>query len=74
MQEIKDALERYVKHKVPTGGFLQAVLENDLQQACAKADHINQFRIWEIVHYCWNHVPAQAWGSREAVRTWLGHG
>lgn len=71
MQEIKESLQRYVDNKIPTGGFLTAVLSNDLKEACVRADHINIRRIPEIVAYCYNNIPAICWGSRERVQAWL---
>lgn len=71
MQDIKDSLERYVKHKISPGGFLRAVLENDLTNAVARADYINIQRIPEIVRYVYNEVPGTAWGSPELVEEWL---
>ena len=37
-QSTMDSLRRYAQHHIPTGGFLQAVLENNLMQACGRAD------------------------------------
>ena len=71
MQEIEDALERYKHYRIRTGGFLNAVLENDLEQACVKADCINRNRLFEIVSYVANYLPPEAWGSPEKVRKWL---
>lgn len=71
MEEIKAALDRYVNHKIPTGGFLRAVLENDLKEACGRADVTNRYRLFEIVNYCYNEIPGSGWGSPENVAAWL---
>ncbi len=71
MEEIKASLERYVNHKIPTGSFLRAVLENDLKEACGRADMINKHRLFEIVSICYNDLPGNCWGSPEKVRAWL---
>ena len=34
---MRDALDRYVKQGIPTGGCLRAILANDLMQAFARA-------------------------------------
>lgn len=68
---LTDSLDRYANQRVPTGGFLRAVLENDLKESCARADDHNQRLIWEIVEYCWNELPATCWGSPERVAAWL---
>lgn len=70
-KEIKEAIDRYVKDKIPTGGFLKSVLSNDLVGAITRADHINKADLEEIVHYCiWN-IPSNCWGSPEIYRSWV---
>ena len=71
MQEIIETLERYVNDRCPTGGFLHAVLSNNLTEACAKADMRNQSRLAEIVVYIYNNLPIICWGSPEKVDKWL---
>lgn len=66
-----DALDRYVEHRIPTGGFLQAVLENDLFAAMGKADVYNRQSLFDIVEYIYNELPRACWGSPDAVETWL---
>lgn len=68
---IKQALDNYGTDGVPTGGFLRAVLSNDLFLALRKADIDNQHDIFEIVHYVYNELPGNCWGSKEAVAAWL---
>lgn len=38
----REALVRMVEHGFEPGGFVQAVLDNDLVRAAGKADHINR--------------------------------
>lgn len=72
--DIKDSLDLYAKHGCPTGGFLAAVLSNDLKDACARADSDNRHAIFDIVSYIYNNLPSGCWGSRERVRAWIDHG
>lgn len=69
--DYKETLERYVQNKIPTGGFLKAVLENDLVEAFGQADDINKYRIGEIIKYIYNELPSLCWGSPEKVQNWL---
>jgi len=48
------------------------VLENDLFGAFHKADDVNRYRLYEICKYIWNELPGICWGSKEAVKKWLG--
>ena len=71
MQDIIETLDLYVNKRIPTGGFLEAVLSNNLSEACARADHINQQRLFQIVQYIYNNLPCDCWGSPEKVKSWL---
>lgn len=64
-------IRNYIERRVPPGGFLLAILTNDLREACARANHINQRLIFEIVVWFWNEAPANCWGSHERVEEWL---
>lgn len=71
MEYIKETLKLYVEDRCPTGGFLRAVLSNDLTEACARADQRNQRQLHEIVTYIYNNLPMICWGSPEKVNAWL---
>jgi len=66
-----ESLKNYVEVGVPPGGFLEAVLSNDLKEAFGRADINNRYAMFDIVSYCWNHIPSQCWGSKETVTEWL---
>lgn len=70
-EDLYGALERYLNHGIMSGGFLTAVLENDLAGACGRADHENIKNIPNIVGYIYNHVPSNSWGSKEKVQAYL---
>lgn len=67
----RESIDRYVEHGVPTGGFLRAVLSNDLSGACERADVYNQIALCCIVAYLYNKCPGACWGSPESVAAWL---
>lgn len=69
--DLHGGLIRYILDGVPTGGFLLAVLSNDLRQACDRADHVNKLYIAQIVGFLNTHAPADCWGSAERVVAWL---
>jgi hypothetical protein len=68
---LTEGLRLYFEHHRPTGGFLTAVLENDLRAACERADMTNRRMLFDIVSWLYNEAPAQAWGSKERVERWL---
>lgn len=71
MVQIKEKLRLYLEHGIEPGGFLMAVLSNDLVGAFSKADNENLQILDEIVKYVYNNLPSNSWGSREIVSTWL---
>jgi hypothetical protein len=69
--EMIEALRRYVEMRCPVGGFLTAVLSNDLMNAAGKADDGNFNALGAYCAYLYNHMPAACHGSREKVAAWL---
>jgi len=67
----RESIDRYVQYGIPTGGFLRAVLANDLKEACGRADVYNQVALPCIVAYLYNECPATCWGSYDRVDLWL---
>jgi hypothetical protein len=64
-------LIRYVNEHIETGGFLRAVLENDLREACDRADPLSRPVLADLVTYIELILPAECWGSPEKVKAWL---
>lgn len=69
--ELEAMLERYVVDRTHPGDFLMAVLCNDLREAFGRADTRNIDRMFNIVQFCYNVLPAGSWGSPEKVQAWL---
>lgn len=70
-QNIKQSLDMYATNHIEPGGFLRAVLENDLMRAVGSADYINKNLLPEICSYVYNEMPASCHGSKEIVQQWL---
>ena len=64
-------LERYRDERTPVGGFLTAVLENNLSEAVGTADQHSYAALREIVQWVYWEMPAPAWGSKANVVAWL---
>jgi hypothetical protein len=65
-----ESLERYINDGVPPGHFLQAVIENDLEAAVARADSNNMGQLPAYVGYLYNKAPQGCWGYKGAVKDW----
>jgi len=70
-QHIRAGLDRYVKGGIKTGGFLYAVLTNDLFEAVGRADIESRINLFDICDYIYNKVPLSCWGSKEKVKEWI---
>lgn len=68
---IRGGVQRYVEHGVPPGGFLTAVICNDLKESFVRADENNIRRMFDIVSFFYNEVPINCWGSKERMLTWM---
>lgn len=68
---IIDGIRNYVDERIPPGGFLNAVLENDLKEAFSRADEQSLAGMFGIVSYCYNEIPGVCWGSPQKVEAWL---
>ncbi len=64
-------LKRYVEDGLPTGGFLRAVLSNNLFEAVMRADDWNSVVLKEIAQYIYWELPRESWGSEEIVDAWI---
>ena len=70
-EELFITLNNYAYKKIPTGGFLEAVLCNDLSNAFGRADSDNILAMHQIVKFVYNKLPCGCWGSKEIVDAWL---
>lgn len=73
-EHMRDGIKYYVLHGIPGGGFLNAVLENDLFGAVTRTDHMNAYALKEIMRFLDTHTPRNCWGSREKVKNWTARG
>jgi hypothetical protein len=71
-EHTKQSIDDYVERGYRPGGFLTAVLCNDLNDAVAKADEENARELASIVRYVYNTVPVAATGSLDAITAWKG--
>lgn len=70
-EDTLECLNNYIEHGIPTGGFLEAVINNDLFQAVARADDRNIRVIPSIVSYLYNEAPSTCWGSNQRMEHWV---
>lgn len=73
-EHMREGLVAYVLRRRRTGDFLRAVLENNLKEACDRADDENKRALFAYVFFLYNHAPTSAWGSPANVKAWLEGG
>ena len=66
----QETLEAWIASGRPTGSFCQAVIQNDLRLACARADRYNRSALFETIAWMEEHAPAESWGYRGALEEW----
>ena len=70
-EHIRASLNEYVLRGRPLGGFLTAVMENDLVGAIALADGVNLNLLPHIAAWVVKNVPTNVYGSPQAVAAHL---
>lgn len=65
-----DGLQLWIESGIYPGSFLTAVLENDLAEACGRAEENNLRALPAYVAYLYNEAPSQCWGSPAKCEAW----
>lgn len=71
---MQHGLRLYIENGIEPGGFLEAVLKNDLSGAYNRADNTNIHYISDYVRFLWTWAPSLCWGSEERYNAWLKAG
>jgi len=65
---------RYVLHGIKAGGFMDAVIRNDLFKAVGKADDVNREYLHAYCNFFYNHAPSNCFGSKDKRDAWIKAG
>ena len=68
---IRAGARSYIEDGIKPGGFLTAVICDDLAEAFSRADHINRECLADIVGFFYNEAPSPSRGSKTAMNEWL---
>jgi hypothetical protein len=71
--QIRHGVQDYVENGNHVGGFLTAVITNDLKNAFGRADEVNRERLFDIVAFFHNEAPGPCWGNPDKMQTWMAH-
>lgn len=70
-QVTREGMMAYVEDRKEPGGFLSAVICNDLLNAVCRADRENLVVLKEIVQWFYNVAPMGCSGSKQKMALWL---
>ena len=70
-QSTIESINNYVLYGYEPGGFVNAVLANDLMQAMGGADRENRLTLHAICSYIYNEISMSCHGSYEKVEAHL---
>lgn len=70
-RRIVESLVMYSDQRIRTGGFMEAVMANDLIRALQTADYQNRHLLLPIALMVHNFLPSVAIGSYEKIEKWL---
>lgn len=73
-EHMQEGMVDYITRGLRPGGFLSAVLSNDLMGALEKADYLNSTRIRQYGYYLFNYAPMGCYGSVENFNNWIKRG
>lgn len=66
-----DGLRHYSEKGIPTGGFLEAVLSNNLMQSVRRADVDSMASLQAICELVYWELPSSCHGTPEIVKAWI---
>lgn len=69
-EHLRGGLLAYVLHGIQPGGFLCAVIENDLCEAVCRADSTSLPALPAAVRWLYQYAPGPCWGSLEKRHAW----
>ena len=69
-KHMQSGAQLYIEKGIMPGGFLTAVLENNLTGAFGRADDINKQAMQTWVEWLTCEIPSTIWGSKEKVSQW----
>ena len=68
---MQEAIENYLCHGLHPGGFLEAVIVNNLYAASIRADHWNKPRLAGIASWIYQNAPHGSFGSNHNMMMWI---
>lgn len=71
---MQEGVLRYIEKGERPGGFLTAILQNDLMGSANRADERNARCLHNYAKFLFNYAPPACFGSTEKVEAWIERG
>lgn len=68
---LKESLDAFCQTGRACGSFLHACIDNNLREACSRADETSLTALPAIVAYLYNECPMGCWGYPGAHDSWI---
>lgn len=72
-EHTRNALLRYARNHIKAGGFIEALVSNDLMNAVGRADSVHKPIIGECVLWLMNQAPSGCFGSAAKYDEWISY-
>lgn len=69
-EALREGARRWIEGGIVPGGFLCAVIRNNLVESFFRADDENCANMIRIVRWWYNEPPSTCWGSMEKFNAW----
>ncbi len=69
-EHCRAGMKRYIEEGAIPGGFLKAVICNNLVDTFTRADGINAVRVYDYVLFLCNEITGETWGSEKIMLAW----
>ena len=73
-EHMREAMQNYIEVGIHPGGFLSAVLANDLMRALGKADDTNRAALHAYGVFLYCEAPPACYGSPAKFNAWIARG
>lgn len=73
-EHTRSSLIRWIEvgRNKPPGGFISALLSNNLREVFMRADDFNLPNIHYITQWMFNHMPPGSYGEKGVLKSWEG--
>tara|TARA_Y100000310_G_scaffold42170_1_gene39435 strand:- start:3001 stop:3273 length:273 start_codon:yes stop_codon:yes gene_type:complete len=73
-ERLRGGVRDYIEEGNPPGGFLTAVIQNDLMGSLRRADGSSRKHLFDIGFFFYNEAPGNCWGTPEIMAAWIEQG